>query len=285
MFRDFESLQSLVEEGKCIADIAECLGIHANTVRRKIKELEFDFPSKGKHKFTPLKSTHQDRRNKILSMYFENYTLEEVGQKFGISRERVRQIINAMGYQPRRSTAINTQETLKKDRLFRVSTEDLFWGCVDIQEPDKCWHWKEGKTEQGYGMAAFGYQNKVLCLRYSHRIAYALANKKIPKLHVLHSCDNPPCCNPNHLREGTPAENMQDRHTRRFDYWYKRLLESQAQRTSYKYTESQIKQMVKLKSEGNSLVWISKEMNIPYTTLTCIMKGKIKGYKNFLQTV
>jgi HNH endonuclease len=28
--------------------------------------------------------------------------------------------------------------------------------------------------------------------------------------HVMHSCDNPPCCNPNHLSIGTHHENMID---------------------------------------------------------------------------
>lgn len=33
-------------------------------------------------------------------------------------------------------------------------------------------------------------------------------------LKALHSCDNPPCCNPNHLREGTQANNMHDMNSR-----------------------------------------------------------------------
>lgn len=31
---------------------------------------------------------------------------------------------------------------------------------------------------------------------------------------ALHSCDNPPCCNPRHLRWGTHTENMADRRIR-----------------------------------------------------------------------
>lgn len=31
---------------------------------------------------------------------------------------------------------------------------------------------------------------------------------------VIHSCDNPPCCNPKHLRVGTHADNAEDRSRR-----------------------------------------------------------------------
>lgn len=46
----------------------------------------------------------------------------------------------------------------------------------------------------------------------AHRVAYEIANGPIPDdLWVLHSCDNPPCCNPSHLRVGTYKDNVRDR--------------------------------------------------------------------------
>lgn len=47
----------------------------------------------------------------------------------------------------------------------------------------------------------------------AHRVAWSLTNgREIPDgLCVMHKCDNPPCCNPAHLRLGTVAENNADR--------------------------------------------------------------------------
>jgi len=46
----------------------------------------------------------------------------------------------------------------------------------------------------------------------AHRIVYELTTGVDPgDLIVMHSCDNPPCCNPAHLSLGTVAENNRDR--------------------------------------------------------------------------
>jgi hypothetical protein len=45
----------------------------------------------------------------------------------------------------------------------------------------------------------------------AHRISLFLATGIFPQQLTLHSCDNPPCVNPNHLREGSYQDNAQDR--------------------------------------------------------------------------
>ena len=65
-----------------------------------------------------------------------------------------------------------------------------------------CWEWG-GARSGGYGIR--GREGRV------HRIAYGLSHGEIPKgLLVRHKCDNPPCCNPEHLELGTHVQNARD---------------------------------------------------------------------------
>ena len=86
-----------------------------------------------------------------------------------------------------------------------------FWSKVNKPAPDTCWEFQGAKHNFGYGLFQFAGK-----CHAAHRIAYQLAYGAIPDgLFVLHNCDNPPCVNPLHLRLGTPADNMQDKTTRK----------------------------------------------------------------------
>lgn len=85
-----------------------------------------------------------------------------------------------------------------------------FWAKVDKTAGlFGCWPFLGGKDRDGYGRYRVG-----LTLRSAHRTAFALANEREPELSVLHTCDNPPCCQPLHLYEGTQQQNMRDREER-----------------------------------------------------------------------
>ena len=88
------------------------------------------------------------------------------------------------------------------------SRDKLFWDKVDQQGPDDCWNWKASVNRDGYGQFWIGYT-----FVPSHRYAYVYHSKKAltPGILICHHCDNPRCCNPNHLFEGTAQDNAKDR--------------------------------------------------------------------------
>lgn len=74
------------------------------------------------------------------------------------------------------------------------------------RKPNGCLEWTGSTNARGYGQIKIdGKPIK------THRLAWELANDEIPDgLHVLHHCDVPLCCNPEHLFLGTQADNMAD---------------------------------------------------------------------------
>lgn len=81
-----------------------------------------------------------------------------------------------------------------------------FWAKVD--KTGDCWLWKASKSKIDNGYGQFVMQDKH---HNAQRVAYILTYGPIPdELMVCHSCDNPPCCNPDHLFLGTNTDNLQD---------------------------------------------------------------------------
>lgn len=84
--------------------------------------------------------------------------------------------------------------------------KEEFWKRVAVSAPGECWDWQGALTSHGYGSLKVAGKTG-----YAHRVAFELSHRPLQvNEHVMHSCDNPRCCNPSHLQAGSHADNMAD---------------------------------------------------------------------------
>jgi hypothetical protein len=87
-----------------------------------------------------------------------------------------------------------------------VSAEDRLVEGIRIDPRTQCWLWTGSRNAQGYGNISHEGRHLV-----AHRLAWLLWRGPIDvDIKVLHRCDTPPCCNPDHLFLGTQADNVAD---------------------------------------------------------------------------
>lgn len=93
-------------------------------------------------------------------------------------------------------------------RFVTSALEESFWSRV--QKKSYCWIWTGGRDKDGYGR--FCHAKKQ---RRAHRTSYELMIGVIPSgMLVCHTCDNPPCVNPDHLWIGAVRDNARDAATK-----------------------------------------------------------------------
>jgi hypothetical protein len=122
---------------------------------------------------------------------------------------------------------------------------------VAKDEVSGCWIWQGCRDEDEYGVIAV---RNVACR--APRVSAALFNGfDIGSDRIIrHICDNPPCVNPEHLMDGTWADNMRDKIARG------RANPAWGEAKSTKLSLSDVRKIRKLKSAGMT----GKELGIRF---------------------
>jgi len=166
-------------------------------------------------------------------------------------------------YKDIKSKITNADQIFNKNKK---SIEERLWEKVKKQ--DGCWLWTGSTNEDGYGKiyasGGNGQKEKKVSV---HRVAWESINGKITDgMSVLHQCDNPPCCNPNHLFLGTQADNIHDMYAKGRNRNIGPLGEAAP---SAKLTADQVRE---IRSRKSSLA-LAKEFGISYRHLRQLFTG------------
>lgn len=144
---------------------------------------------------------------------------------------------------------------LTRDRI-KPSVFERLWKRVVVGPRDACWEWQGSRTVFGHGRIGMtDLRDGKWRAEYTHRLAFIDSRSAdIPAgMVIMHTCDNPPCCNPEHLRLGTQAENCQDRERKG------RRQHAQSNR-ALQFSDEQQRRIVELYTRGVPMADIGAEI-------------------------
>lgn len=134
----------------------------------------------------------------------------------------------------------------------------------DILQPNgDCLEWTKALNAYGYGVTQYGNYNAFK----AHRLSLILEGYDITGKHVLHKCDNPKCCNPNHLFIGSQNDNMKDMKQKR-----RSTIGEKNPRSIL--TEKNVIEIIDLKKAGKSVKDISTKFGVHIQTIYDILQGR-----------
>lgn len=136
-----------------------------------------------------------------------------------------------------------------------------FWPKVDIGTNNECWEW-QASLIHGYGRFKLNGEPKE-----AHRLSFMLFSlMKDTNNFILHKCNNRKCVNPNHLYEGTPADNIRDYYESVYVNYSKGKLNEESVKV--------IKWMLKYKPEHDLVTKLARLHKVSQATISNIKRGR-----------
>jgi hypothetical protein len=202
------------------------------------------------------KHDKQNRRGRIKCLLCDNLFFRGKGQKF--CRE-CKETARRNKPIPRDRVATKFLSSVP------VEAELRFWSYVDIRGEDVCWEWTGGrnlKPNLPYGrFKFFGVEYK------AHRIAFFLTHGVDAQV-ARHTCDNPPCCNPYHIEDGSIKDNVSDRYLRKRD-----RAQVADQHHSAKLTLVLAEEIRRRRMDGEKGQDLAKEFGVSQATISLVSRG------------
>lgn len=154
-----------------------------------------------------------------------------------------------------------------------LSTIERFTNYIGEPTENGCWPWIGPRQHSGHGRFTICRYNN----EGAHRISWSLINGPIPfNLHVLHSCDNGWCVNPEHLHLGTHQDNMREKMERNRNV-APPILKGEAHPMS-KLTQEQVddikKKLALIDKPYGKIKKIADEYGVCVSTISLIYKKK-----------
>jgi hypothetical protein len=131
-----------------------------------------------------------------------------------------------------------------------------------------CWNWPRSCASSGYGQIVIRDETGKHKCTNAHRVSWEVHKGPIPYgLAVCHHCDNPPCCNPDHLYLATKKQNWDDMRERKRNPYGSR-------HGGARLNEEQVAVIKAKLASGKSQAHIGWEYGVAENTIGNIKRGK-----------
>lgn len=147
-----------------------------------------------------------------------------------------------------------------------LTTLRRMWSFIKINPITNCWEW-QGATAKGYGIIKLDGRNIK-----AHRLMYFFFIRSLlPHEWVLHRCDNPLCCNPDHLFHGDAKDNAQDALKKGR---LKNYLKKGEENRGAKLTDMKVLWARREHKKGRSVKQLASYLGVSLSTMYDVLLGK-----------